>query len=174
MRNRKPADVYARELIKRYGARAGQIASNRYDATENMYTAAYYEDVMTEIERAKREAARAKQEAAQPVSTPTIPNVAKMLDRVSKKAVVDAPLAVLSANWTSVDLKIASPHQFCETLAMAAKIGVTDELLDNPRREGSDLMAFLCTQWLPSHENAFAVAYNEARYHTAYVGGKKP
>lgn len=151
--NRKPADVYAHELIKRYGARAGQIASNRYDATENMYTASYYEDVMSEIERAKREAARA---AAVPAAAPA-PAV---------------PLAVLTASWASVDLKNASPYQFCEAISMAAKIGMTDELLDNPHRDSADLMAFLCTQWLPSHENAFTVAYNEARYHTAYVGGK--
>lgn len=57
-RARKPADVYARELIVRYGKRAGQVASNRYDAAETEATAAYYEQVMTEIENARREATR--------------------------------------------------------------------------------------------------------------------
>jgi F0F1-type ATP synthase membrane subunit b/b' len=56
--NRKPAAVYARELISRYGKRAAQIASNRYDAAETESTAAYYEHVLTEIENARREAAR--------------------------------------------------------------------------------------------------------------------
>jgi len=56
--NRKPADVYARELIRRYGKRAAQIASNRYDAAETESTALYYEHVLDEIQNARREAAR--------------------------------------------------------------------------------------------------------------------
>ena len=52
--SRPPPDVYARDLIRRYGSRAAQIASNRYDAAETEATAAYYEQVLTEIGRARR------------------------------------------------------------------------------------------------------------------------
>jgi hypothetical protein len=58
-RARKPAGLYAQELIARYGKRAGQVASNRYDAAETEETAAYYENVMTEIERGRHAAAMA-------------------------------------------------------------------------------------------------------------------
>jgi hypothetical protein len=55
--NRKPAASYARDLIRRFGKNAAQTASNRYDAAKSEATASYYEEVLTEIDRARREAA---------------------------------------------------------------------------------------------------------------------
>lgn len=44
----------ARVLVERYGRRALLVASNRYDAAETEGTARYYERVMSEVERLRR------------------------------------------------------------------------------------------------------------------------
>lgn len=51
---------------------------------------------------------------------------------------------VLEAAITKVDLLNASPQLFCETLFLAAKLGVSEALAKLPSRSDHDLAALLC------------------------------
>lgn len=59
-----------------------------------------------------------------------------------RKATEETALA--ATNYIKVDLLNASPHQFCETLRLAASIGVTDAIASLPSRSDHELAALLC------------------------------
>lgn len=51
---------------------------------------------------------------------------------------------LLGTAINKIDLLNASPLGFCETLFLAARIGVTDAMMANPSRSDHELAALLC------------------------------
>lgn len=74
-----------------------------------------------------------------------------------------------------VDLLNASPQTFCETLSLAAKIGTTDAMVGNDKREEYELAELLCVSkhYLYEHVRALYEAY-ESGLLFIETRGKKP
>jgi hypothetical protein len=73
-------------------------------------------------------------------------------------------------NYKRVDLINCSPHQWCEVLALAAKIGVTDAMVGNKERSRKDLAALLATDHRVGHARALKSAYSAGRFHVDVMG----
>jgi len=69
------------------------------------------------------------------------------------------------AKIVKVDLLNASPSQFCETLRLAASIGVTDAMANITARSAHDLAAMLCERekYRYEHVNMLHEAYESGQ-----------
>lgn len=108
--------------------------------------------------------------------------------QLAKYVRVEVPDAPSLPNYTRVDLLNASPQQFCETLFLASKIGVTDGFSDRDElRSEFELVQLLCepNKYYYEHMRALHEAYESgalyvelmnkpptgrARAHTACAG----
>jgi hypothetical protein len=75
-----------------------------------------------------------------------------------------------SITFKRVDLVNCSPHEWCEQLNMAAKIGVTDAMIGNKPRSRNELVALLATQYRNGHARALKAAYSAGRFHVDVMG----
>lgn len=75
-----------------------------------------------------------------------------------------------------VDLLNASPQVFCETLFLAAKLGVTDAMMNNDKREEYELAELLCVSkhYLYEHVRALYEAYESGMLFMELRGKKPP
>lgn len=73
-------------------------------------------------------------------------------------------------SYKRVDLIICSPHQWCEVLALAAKIGVTDAMVGNKPRTRNELAEMLATAHRVGHARALKSAYSAGRFHVDTMG----
>lgn len=73
--------------------------------------------------------------------------------------------ALAETNYKKVDLLNCSPHQFCETLRLAASIGVTDAMANIEARSAHDLAALLCERekYRYEHVNMLHEAYESGQ-----------
>lgn len=74
------------------------------------------------------------------------------------------------SNYKRVDLINCSPHQWCEVLALAAKIGVTDAMVENKPRSRNELAGMLATEHRVGHARALKSAYSAGRFHVEVMG----
>jgi len=74
------------------------------------------------------------------------------------------------ASYKRVDLVNCSPHQWCEVLALAAKIGVTDAMMARRPRTRNQLAAMLATAHRVGHARALKSAYSAGRFHVDVMG----
>jgi hypothetical protein len=73
-------------------------------------------------------------------------------------------------SYKRVDLVNCSPHQFCEVLALAAKIGVTDAMTERKSRTRNELAVMLATEHRVGHARALKAAYSAGRFHVEMMG----
>lgn len=83
----------------------------------------------------------------------------------AQQAKITETAAKAEAKIPKVDLLNASPHQFCETLRLAASIGVTDAIASNAARSAHDLAALLCERekYRYEHVNMLHEAYESGQ-----------
>jgi hypothetical protein len=75
-----------------------------------------------------------------------------------------------AVSFKLVDLVNCSPHQFCEVLALAAKIGVTDAMTARKPRTAKQLTEMLCLAHRVGHARALKQAYSAGRFHVGMMG----
>lgn len=68
------------------------------------------------------------------------------------------------------DLINCSPHDWCEQLTLAARIGITDAMVGNKPRSRAELVALLATQYRNGHARALKQAYSAGRFHVDVMG----
>jgi len=84
----------------------------------------------------------------------------KQLHKTAREAAKETEAKIIK-----VDLLNGSPHQFCETLRLAASIGVTDAMMGTETRSDHDLAALLCEHGKYRYEHVRML-------HEAYESGQ--
>lgn len=64
----------------------------------------------------------------------------------------------------------AARHDWCNVLALAAKIGVTDAMVGNKARTRNELVGMLATEYRNGHAAALKAAYSAGRFHVDVMG----
>lgn len=93
-------------------------------------------------------------------------------EHAAQESKTAAKVAKNEAKIVKVDLLNASPHQFCETLRLAASIGVTDSMANVEARSAHDLAALLCVRgkYRYEHVNMLHEAYESGQMFMALRG----